>query len=181
MKKVSKFLALVLSSLALASSAVFVGTVKSKTSIDFQPEESKPLLSLIDLVDFKNKTLSNAQVIKFKLYNMCIKKEEVKSVYTQRLPEKFERFKISYGSAISSITKDFESFTTIIALKKIMDTSKPEKEDFISFLYIADMKKIEIPDVLNFNSVEIDWNRKDGLIFFKQDERPVFGFIMHIK
>ena len=62
-----------------------------------------------------------------------------------------------------------------------MDTSKPEKEDFISFLYIADMKKIEIPDVLNFNSVEIDWNRKDGLIFFKQDERPVFGFIMHIK
>lgn len=178
MKKSLKFLALVLSSLTLASNAGFVGAAGPETSTE---TSTKPLLPIINLVDFKNKTLSHAQIIEFKLCDMCIKKEEVKSVYNQHLPEKFELLKTFCSSTMSPITDDFESFIIVMALKKIMDTSKPKKEDLISFLYIADMKKMEIPDVLNFNSVEIDWNRKDGMVFFKQDEKPVFGIIMHIK
>ena len=178
MKKPLKFLALVLSSLTLASNAGFVRAAGPETSTE---TSSKPSLPLINLVDFKNKTLSHAQIIKFKLCDMCIKKEEVKSVYDQHLPEKFEFLKTFCSSTMSPITDDFESFNIIMSLKKVMDTSKPEKEDLISFLYIANMKKMEIPDVLNFNSIEIDWNRKDGVIFFKQGEKPVFGIIMHIK
>lgn len=187
MKKASKLLALILSSVTLFSHIGVARATLSGTSSESHSEESIPTTSLDDLINFKEEILSEGSyLLKIDLANTRVTKEELEAINERNLPLKFGFLKALVGDKVSRIGNRFGTFHTIVALKKIVDTCRfrasdftpfyPNRQDIVDLLYTASAEKLKIPDVLCFNQVRVEVRGKTIFIILKQDGRPILAF-----
>ncbi len=188
MKKASKFLALILSSVTLFSHIGIVRATPPGDSPDSRSKENIRILTLDNLINFKEEILSGGSyLLKIELANIRVAREEIEALNELNLPLKFELLRGCEGDKISRIGDRFGTFHTMLALNQIVNTCRsrtmsftpfyPNREDIVYLLYTASAEKMKIPDVLCFNHLRVEVRGRTVFITFKQDGRAVFGFV----
>lgn len=185
MKKSSKFLALTLSSLTLISNVGFVEAVKPKTSHNRHSQKARTSSSILDnVVKFKSQIPKGGIWVETTIGDTCITKEKLEAVNTEKMTKLASNFASQHfkgcipcrNSFNISLANTFEQYQTIISAMSVFEKNRIDEEDLIDFLCIAHRNKTEIPDKLNFNSVQMLCYDKISIFNLLQDGEHVFKF-----
>ncbi len=201
MKKTSKFLALILSSVTLFSHVGVVGAVKHKTTkpstlssdrLRKQSVYGSLTGELDEALKFEGEVLTSGMSLESEIGNTFVTKGEISSFNARKMTKTrgmfdlilrgYSRFYVNRGLKLDKgLCDNFESFFTILTVMFVHRKNRIEKSDIISLLCIAQRKGVEIPDLINFNSVNMYCNSKIAIFSLKKDGRQVFGFSIPIE
>ena len=186
---ISIFLALVLFSLTLASSAVSVGAMFPSCRSGGIPSLNE---QFYDVSEFKNTVsvknmfleshMDSTIVVKGSYIESRAISEFTKIRYTYyRNLGVYSKFCVNRGIEINKdLFSNFESFYTIHTVMLVYMKNKIEKNDILNFLCIAQIIGTKIPDEMKFNSVNMYCNGEIAIFSLKKDGRQVFGFPIKI-
>ena len=185
MKKPLKFLALILSSLILASSAEFTEAAKPKTSHNRHLQKTQTSSNILDnVVKFKSQIPKGGIWIETTMGDTCITKEKLESVNTEKMTklapnfesQNFKGYIIHCDSFDINLASTFEQYQTMVSAMSVFEKNRIDEEDLIDFLCIAHRNQTEIPDELNFNSVQMLCYDKISIFNLLQGGKRVFTF-----
>ncbi len=200
MKKTYKHLALILSLLTLVSQVGVVGAVKPKNKGAIEPKHRTKTCSdhcpvydytLNQELRFKGELLASPMRVETEMGNTFITKSMISSQNAREMRKTRDTFdsilrlaSVSYVSRGRKLDKelygDFDSLCTILTATSVRTKNKVEKKDIINLLCVAQRKGIEIPDLINFDCVNMYCNGKSAIVSLKKDGRQVFGFLIPI-
>ena len=184
MKKLSKILALILSSSILISNIGVVKAVKPENSHTDHSKKEKISSSILDnVVKFKDQIPFGGMWIDTTLGDTCITKEEFESVNAEKMTKLASEFELQNFEGCELLPESnirlantFEQYQTIMSALSVLEKKRIDKEDLIDFLCIAHRNKVEIPDKLNFNSAQMSCCSRISVFYLMQDEKCVFTF-----